>query len=92
MEQGLGFAHFVTQTDAFGKTVLVLLLLLSIASWYLILTRAVSNWLDRRRAEAYQARSRAARHLSSSPSNPRTTTSPSCNTPAARRVFPRAPC
>ncbi|HNL14909.1 MAG TPA: MotA/TolQ/ExbB proton channel family protein [Azospira sp.] len=63
MEQGLGFAHFVTQTDAFGKTVLVLLLLLSIASWYLILTRAVSNWLDRRRAEAYQARSRAARSL-----------------------------
>jgi biopolymer transport protein ExbB len=63
MEQGLGFAHFLTQADGVGKTVLVLLLLLSVASWYLIVTRLLSNWLSKRRAEAYQARFRTTRSL-----------------------------
>ncbi len=50
---GLGFAHFLTQADGVGKTVLVVLLLLSVASWYLIVTRALSNWLAGRRADAF---------------------------------------
>ena len=58
---GLGFAHFLAQCDGVGKTVLALLLLLSIASWYLILTRAVENWLASRRAAAFEARLLAAR-------------------------------
>ena len=49
----LGFAHFLTQTDGVGRTVLATLLLLSIASWYLILTRALANWLAGRRADAF---------------------------------------
>ncbi|MRR50967.1 MAG: MotA/TolQ/ExbB proton channel family protein [Rhodocyclaceae bacterium] len=53
MEQGLGFAHFLTQADGVGKVVLGLLLLLSLASWYLILTRALANALAQRRAEAF---------------------------------------
>jgi biopolymer transport protein ExbB len=60
---GLGFAHFLTQADGVGKTVLGLLLLLSVASWYLIVTRALANWLAKRRATAYEARFRAARTL-----------------------------
>jgi biopolymer transport protein ExbB len=60
---GLGFAHFLTQADGVGKTVLVLLLLLSIASWYLIVTRTLSNWLAKRRAAAFEARFHAVRTL-----------------------------
>jgi biopolymer transport protein ExbB len=56
MEQGLGFAHFLTQADGVGKTVLGVLLLLSIASWYLIITRALANWLAQRRADAFLKR------------------------------------
>jgi len=55
MESGLGFAHFLSQADGVGKTVLVILLLLSVASWYLIVTRALANWLAKRRADAYLA-------------------------------------
>jgi biopolymer transport protein ExbB len=50
---GLGFAHFLTQADGVGKGVLAVLLLLSVASWYLIVTRALANWLAARRAEAF---------------------------------------
>jgi len=53
MEQGLGFAHFIRQTDAVGSVVLVLLLLLSMASWYLIISKSLANWLARRRADAF---------------------------------------
>ncbi len=60
---GLGFAHFLAQADTVGKTVLVLLLLLSVASWYLIVTRALGNWIARRRAAAFEARFRAVRAL-----------------------------
>lgn len=60
---GLGFAHFLTQADGVGKTVLGVLLLLSVASWYLILTRTLSNWAAKRRATAFEARFRAARSL-----------------------------
>ena len=53
---GLAFAHFLTQTDGVGRTVLGTLLLLSIASWYLILTRALANLLSKRRADAFLER------------------------------------
>jgi biopolymer transport protein ExbB len=56
MEQGLGFAHFLSQTDGVGKSVLAVLLLLSVASWYLIVTRALSNWFAQRRADAFVRR------------------------------------
>ena len=54
--EGLGFAHFLSQADGVGKTVLVVLLLLSVASWYLILTRALANWRAQRRANVFLAR------------------------------------
>ena len=52
---GLGFAHFLTQTDGVGKLVLIVLLLLSMASWYLIVTRAIANTLAQKRADAFLA-------------------------------------
>ena len=63
MEQGLGFAHFLTHADAVGKGVLAVLLLLSVASWYLIVTRTLANWLARQRADAFLARFWQARSL-----------------------------
>jgi len=60
MEQGLGFAHYLTQTDGVGKAVLVALLLLSLASWYLIITRTLANTLARLRANAFLRRAREA--------------------------------
>jgi len=51
--EGLGFAHFLSQTDSMGKIVLGILLVLSVASWYLILTRALANTLAQRRADAF---------------------------------------
>ncbi|HQT30617.1 MAG TPA: MotA/TolQ/ExbB proton channel family protein [Thiobacillus sp.] len=53
MENSLGFAHFLSQTDTLGRIVLLLLLALSVASWYLIVTKALSNYLAGRRAEAF---------------------------------------
>jgi biopolymer transport protein ExbB len=53
MENGLGFAHFISQSDAVGKGVLMLLLLLSVASWYLTVTKALANVSARKRAEAF---------------------------------------
>lgn len=54
MEQGLGFAHFLAQTDAVGRAVLVILLLLSVASWYLIVTRTLGNWRAKRHATDFE--------------------------------------
>jgi len=53
MEQQLGFAHFLMQTDFLGKGVLAVLLTLSVASWYLILTKTLANLLARRRAAVF---------------------------------------
>jgi biopolymer transport protein ExbB len=53
MEQGLGFAHFISQSDAMGKGVLGLLLALSMASWYLMVTKAVANIGARKRADEF---------------------------------------
>jgi biopolymer transport protein ExbB len=50
---GLGFAHFLSHADSVGKAVLAVLLLLSVASWYLIVTRALANTLTQRRAESF---------------------------------------
>ena len=60
----LGFAHFLTQTDGVGRSVLAALLLLSIASWYLIVTRALANAIAQRRAEEFLRRFWQASSLS----------------------------
>jgi len=53
MEQKLGFAHFISQTDGVGLAVLLLLVGMSVASWYLILTRTIANLSARRRADLF---------------------------------------
>lgn len=56
MEKTLGFSNFLTQVDHVGMCVLVLLFSLSIASWYLIVTRGISNLIASRRASAFLKR------------------------------------
>ena len=53
MNESLGFAHFLSQTDGVGRIVLFLLLGLSVASWYLILTKGLANVLAGRRAASF---------------------------------------
>ncbi|MBM3392821.1 MAG: MotA/TolQ/ExbB proton channel family protein [Betaproteobacteria bacterium] len=53
MNESLGFAHFLSQSDAVGRIVLALLLALSVASWYLILTKGLANLFAGRRAAAF---------------------------------------
>ena len=49
----LGFGHFIAQSDALGKTLLVVLLLMSMASWALMAIKGFSQWHSRRRGEAF---------------------------------------
>ena len=51
--QALGFASFLAQTDAVGKSILVVLLVMSIATWYLIATKAIRLWIERRKSVAF---------------------------------------
>ena len=52
MNQTPGFAHYWAQGDAVSHGVAYLLLLMSIASWYYILSKAWSAWRIRRSAGA----------------------------------------
>jgi len=53
MQTQVGFAHFLAQTDAVGRMILAVMVLMSIASWYLIVTKAIALWLERRRSAAF---------------------------------------
>ncbi len=49
----LGFAHFLTQADAVGKSLLVILVLMSAASWALIVIKGVTQMLRKRRSAKF---------------------------------------
>lgn len=51
--QGMGFGHFIAQADGVAKTILVLMFLASITSWYLIVTKLVAHYRARRRSAAF---------------------------------------
>ena len=51
--QAMGFGHFITQADGLARIILCLMLAASVASWYLILTKAVSNWSAQRRSARF---------------------------------------
>jgi biopolymer transport protein ExbB len=48
-----GFAHLLAQSDAVGKTLLAVLVVMSIASWALILVKGLAQWQRTRRGEAF---------------------------------------
>ena len=51
--QTQGFAHFISQSDAVGKTLLVLLVLMSAASWAIIIGKGLAQWLRQRRSDTF---------------------------------------
>ena len=54
LNPNLGFAHYWAQGDAITHSVAYLLLLMSIASWYYILSKAWASWRIRRSATAVE--------------------------------------
>jgi len=53
--QGLGLSHYWAQGDGISHAVAYMLLLMSISSWYFILSKAWSSWRIRRSASALEA-------------------------------------
>ena len=53
METQIGFAHFLAQADSVAKAILAMLLFMSVASWYLIATKSLSQLHERRRSAAF---------------------------------------
>ncbi len=54
LTQNLGFAHYWAQGDAVTHSVAYVLLLMSIASWYYILSKAWISWRIRKSASAVE--------------------------------------
>lgn len=52
-QQAAGFAGFLAQTDIVGKSILALMLLMSIATWYLIATKTITIVLERRKSTRF---------------------------------------
>ena len=51
--QSFGIAHFLAQTDAVGKTLFFVLLIMSLATWYLIAAKSLQGFLSRRRTARF---------------------------------------
>lgn len=55
MENPMGFAHFLSNADGVARFVLGLMLVASIGTWYLIVTKGIRVLRMRRRSEAFLA-------------------------------------
>ncbi len=53
MENPMGFAHFLTNTDIVARAVLALMLLASVGTWYLIIVKGCRIIRMRRRSEVF---------------------------------------
>ena len=49
----LGFTHFIAQTDAVGQGLFAILVIMSLVSWALIVTKGVSLFLRQRRSKTF---------------------------------------
>jgi len=52
-QQTLGLAHFLGQSDTVGKTLLVVMLMMSAVTWYLIVTKSITALMQRRRSRLF---------------------------------------
>ena len=52
-QQTAGFASFLAQTDAVGKVILAIMLVMSIATWYLIATKSLTIFMERRKSARF---------------------------------------
>jgi biopolymer transport protein ExbB len=55
-DSALGFAHFVAHADAVGQALLAALLLMSVLSWAVIVLKALTGALQRRRSQRFVER------------------------------------
>ena len=53
MNEATGFAHFVAQSDLIGKSLFVILLLMSAVSWYYIVTKSISQYRIKKRSRKF---------------------------------------
>ena len=53
MQTTLGFSNFLHEIDGVSMFLLAVLVLMSVATWYLILTKSVANWNMRRHAQGF---------------------------------------
>ncbi len=51
--QSMGFGHFIQQADGVAKAILIIMLLASISSWYLIVTKLISYRRARQRSTKF---------------------------------------
>jgi biopolymer transport protein ExbB len=51
--QALGISHFLGQADVIAKAILAVLLVMSLASWYLIITKSLTTFLEQRRSAGF---------------------------------------
>ena len=52
-QHSASFANFLAQTDAVGKAILVIMFVMSIATWYLIVTKSITLFLEQRKSERF---------------------------------------
>jgi biopolymer transport protein ExbB len=52
----LDFAHFIAQADSLAHFLLVVLLAMSVITWYLIVSKSLANWRMKKHAQAFLAR------------------------------------
>jgi biopolymer transport protein ExbB len=51
--QAQGFSHFISQSDLIGKSLFVVLLVMSLASWYLIVVKSIANMRTKHRSKQF---------------------------------------
>lgn len=51
--QAQGFGHFIAQSDLIGKSLFVVLLVMSLASWYLIVVKSIANMRTKHRSKQF---------------------------------------
>ena len=53
METSLGFGHFLANADGIARFILALMLIMSVGTWYLIVTKGIESFRSQRRSSAF---------------------------------------
>lgn len=53
MENSLGFAHFLAHADSVARFILVVLVVMSVGTWYLIVVKGVQNVLRQKKTKTF---------------------------------------
>lgn len=51
----IGFSHFIAQSDFLGKTILAILIGMSIVSWTLIIIKGIAGWRRKQYSNQFPA-------------------------------------